>query len=148
MSITLVGIVNSSSNSNVLASESPTVMLSTGSQTDVQNYQFAGYADWTEFTSNCCCQSSTDTTKEVWKCLSNTYSNNFPGTFLYKVKNRIDSSGNSGLGIRSYCSTTFTSNGSSTCGVPTYNSTLKHYQVVDCSSSPSSQSDYIRTYLW
>ena len=72
--ITTVGVVRSTTNSNVLSSSIPTLVFEQG-QIEITKYEFAGYANWTEFTSNCCCEQKDIYTNgtlnseitEIWK---------------------------------------------------------------------------------
>ena len=167
MCVTIVGVIHDTTNSNVLTSKIPS-LVAASTELDIKNYEFAGYSSWSEFTANCCCEVQSyqtngtvnPTVSEVWKCLPNTYSKSYGGSFLYKVKNRVDSRGN-GLTLRDYCSSSFVSNGNAGCGIPVYNATEKKFvvsfkkvyksvddaQVPDCSVSGVS-SQYALAQLW
>jgi hypothetical protein len=155
IAITTVGIIRSTTNSNILSNSIPVLTAEQGIDA-IAKYEFAGYANWTDFTSNCCCEYKNIYTNgtlnsdvvEIWKCLPNDFSADFggPSTQLYKRKRRVSSAGN-GLLLRDYCSPTFNTLAGQTCGVPYYNSTFGRYTVNDCSPSRNMTSDILKD-LW
>ena len=74
MCITTVGVIRSTTNSGIISSSIPTLVSASG-ETAILDYEFAGYNNWNNFTSNCCCQYEDPFTNgtlkpqvvEIWK---------------------------------------------------------------------------------
>lgn len=154
--ITTVGVIRSTTNSNILSSSIP-ILIGDGSIEEISEYEFAGYANWTEFTANCCCEQKDIYTNgtlnseivEIWKCLPNTFSKEYLGdtSLLYKRKTRVSTALGNGFPLREYCSTTFKASQGLTCGEPYYNSTFNRYTVNDCSTNLNMTNDILKN-LW
>ncbi|TPX37145.1 hypothetical protein SmJEL517_g01034 [Synchytrium microbalum] len=117
--MTGIGIIRIASDSDVVGATSYAEL----SNTSATNFEFAGYASWSDFTSNCCCSTTTSSYTntstslyEMWKCLPNSYSGS---SLFYKKRKRSDTFVGSGIVLRDYCSTTF--NPAVVCGGPTLN---------------------------
>lgn len=157
LGITTVGIIKSTTNSSVLSSSIPDLIAEEEGIEGITDYEFAGYANWTDFTDNCCCEYKNIFTNgtlntdvvEIWKCLPNAFSEYYYGdssTLLYKRKRRVSSSV-SGLLLRDYCSPTFNTLAGHTCGEPYYNSTFGRYTVPDCSPNRNMTFEIMKN-LW
>ncbi|KAJ1332796.1 hypothetical protein BSLG_008425 [Batrachochytrium salamandrivorans] len=134
LALTCFGFIHSIAESTTFSSSVPTA----STQNTSALYEFAGYTSWSDFTNNCCCEikmstfRSSGTLNELWK---------------WKViRNRVYSSGESGLAIRGYCSTTF--NTTAVCGQPTFNQSHGRYTAPICTTASMDYTSFQKSALW
>ncbi len=120
----LIGMVYMTSSTRILRATPPP-----NSPISLQAYEFAGFNDWNEFTSKCCCENHDPTPDangqvvELWKCLLERTERT---EFIYKRRLRADQEV-SGLSLRPYCGVRF--NPAAVCGLPALNPDTGLYQV-------------------
>lgn len=134
MSLKVAGFILLSVQSNVYGA----TQTSLTSKLELSDFEFMGYQDWSQFTSNCCCQSTTlvtnsaDLVYEQWKCLGNDYTK---GALSFKLRKRV-ANGLSGYSMRPLCSTVF--DPSVVCGSPVLNTNVNQVLPVLCNSTTTS----------
>ncbi|KAJ1515449.1 hypothetical protein HMI54_001360 [Coelomomyces lativittatus] len=152
LAISILGVLLASNSRSFLY---PRYFSTSDAPISTLSMEFAGYASWNEFITNCCCQYSLpvdnlgiviNSTKinsitEVWKCVIPKDVSNSTGNFLYKL--RLRKYGNfDGTIVRAYCSTRFNSN--LVYGNPTLNTSTDLVSLNVHSSVPS----FIAENLW
>lgn len=82
-------------------------VLAIGHALPTTQHEFAGYANWTHFTENCCCLTnynspakSTNIAIEKWVCVNGRIKERARSTFVSNVSS-------DGFSIRGFCSVTF-----------------------------------------
>lgn len=152
--VAIIGLLYSAaSNSSVPSSYSYYQSSSAaGTSLSILDLEFAGYESWTQFTTNCCCQSrlainpngslvnnTITSVTEEWKCKAKT------GTkkYVYKLRTRR-TNGEDGLGMRPYCSTQF--NSAVVVGAPALNTATGKIEVQAATGVTLTKNQF--TYLW
>ncbi|KAI9168208.1 hypothetical protein H9P43_007580 [Blastocladiella emersonii ATCC 22665] len=158
--IAIVGVLYATAAGNMVRPLTAYGELTASTGTSAAQIEFAGYANWTQFTANCCCQASLATdagtgvlknntvaqVAETWKCFASSpaAASVLGGNgFMYKTRVRRVA-GIDGLMLRPYCSTAF--NASAVVGLPAVNATSGLVQVK--AAADTAFSAYQLTYLW
>ncbi|KAH6589914.1 hypothetical protein BASA61_005456 [Batrachochytrium salamandrivorans] len=149
LALTCFGFIHSIAESTTFSSSVPTA----STQNTSALYEFAGYTSWSDFTNNCCCEikmstfRSSGTLNELWKWKVVMISMDFFIVCqMIAATGSFYTSGESGLAIRGYCSTTF--NTTAVCGQPTFNQSHGRYTAPICTTASMDYTSFQKSALW